>query len=72
MMRDCNAIALTPARKSSNGVLLSRLLLPQKPIGQEIEGLFCLNTRLFPPVEASSIRSDLEQEYFCAFGVTRF
>jgi hypothetical protein len=25
MMRDCNASALTPARKSSNGVLLSRL-----------------------------------------------
>jgi hypothetical protein len=50
--------------------LLPRLFFRQKPFRQEVKRLFCLNSRLFSHVEASSIRSDLRPEYFCAFGVT--
>jgi hypothetical protein len=47
MMDDSNASALIPARKSSNGVLSSRLFSERSPFGENVEGLLCFISRLF-------------------------
>ena len=51
--------------------LSSRLFFSQKPFGQPVEGLLCLNSRHFSHTEPSSNYNDLEQGYSCEFVVTQ-
>ena len=57
-----------PAFEASDKKFNSRPVAPtvfrKKPFGENVEGLFCLNDRLFSHVEPSSNLFDLEQGIF--------